>query len=179
MPRWRGWASALTSWSVSFAPQSLTDELTGLLKPPRLCFRFRLRHAECPAQRAGLTAFYFDLDGLKRANDDFGHDVGSLVIKTFADLLVATFRKNDVVARIGGDDSSCWRRGSVGSAGEVLARLARNVAESNTGGTVSGGISYSAGYAELRTGENSNKVDALVAEADHMMYLQKSRKKVA
>ena len=51
-----------------------------------------------------ITVLFFDLDGLKETNDRFGHDVGDRFIADVADLIRSHFRKEDVVARIGGDE---------------------------------------------------------------------------
>lgn len=50
-----------------------------------------------------LTVMMMDIDAFKKINDEFGHDVGDLVIKNFADLLKNHFPE-DIVARIGGEE---------------------------------------------------------------------------
>lgn len=45
-----------------------------------------------------------DLDDFKGINDRFGHDFGDLVLQTMAKELKRYFRKNDIVARFGGDE---------------------------------------------------------------------------
>ena len=45
-----------------------------------------------------------DVDNLKNINDRYGHDVGNDMLKRCAQALVASFRTEDVVARIGGDE---------------------------------------------------------------------------
>lgn len=45
-----------------------------------------------------------DLDDFKKINDTYGHFSGDEMLKQFANLIRLTFRKNDVVARIGGDE---------------------------------------------------------------------------
>ena len=47
---------------------------------------------------------YFDVDGLKRANDEKGHAEGDKLLVAVADVLRAAFREHDVVARLGGDE---------------------------------------------------------------------------
>jgi len=157
--------------------QSLTDQLTSVLN--RRGFDAVAEYFMRNAQRTqtGLIAFYFDLDGLKRANDDIGHEAGSQMIKKFAELLVASFRDSDVVARIGGDEFVVLAAGGTDSAADMLARLERNVADSNAG-SVARRILYSAGSAELKPGSVS-KIDILLADADAKMYEQKSRKEAA
>ena len=59
--------------------------------------------------RAGRTGRPFavamiDLDGLKAANDRFGHDWGDNLLKAVADVLRGDVRVTDVAARYGGDE---------------------------------------------------------------------------
>jgi len=59
--------------------------------------------------RAGRTGRPFavamiDLDGLKAANDRFGHDWGDSLLKAVADVLRGDVRVTDVAARYGGDE---------------------------------------------------------------------------
>ncbi len=45
----------------------------------------------------------FDMDGLKKVNDNFGHKEGDFYIKTAAEIISGTFSKESI-ARIGGDE---------------------------------------------------------------------------
>ncbi|MDD3239712.1 MAG: GGDEF domain-containing protein [Lachnospira sp.] len=45
-----------------------------------------------------------DVDNFKTVNDTLGHQTGDDVIKKIANLISSTFRKSDVVGRIGGDE---------------------------------------------------------------------------
>lgn len=47
---------------------------------------------------------FIDLDNFKYYNDTFGHNVGDLLIKNFANLLRETCRKIDFISRYGGDE---------------------------------------------------------------------------
>jgi diguanylate cyclase (GGDEF)-like protein len=158
--------------------QSLTDQLTGVLN--RRGFETVAEYVMRSAERTGtrLVAFFFDLDGLKRANDELGHEAGSLMIQRFADLLVVTFRKSDVVARVGGDEFVVLAPALPESVQDILARLAYVAKESNASGLVPTPLSYSVGVAELPPGHRG-QIWELVAEADARMYAEKSRKRAA
>ncbi len=64
----------------------------------------------CMAKRAKLKkddAFgliLLDMDGLKRINDQFGHFEGDYALRTIVQLIKGVLRKNDIIARTGGDE---------------------------------------------------------------------------
>lgn len=51
-----------------------------------------------------LSVVLFDLDHFKAINDDFGHEAGDDVLRSFARVLERTARSTDVVARWGGEE---------------------------------------------------------------------------
>lgn len=51
-----------------------------------------------------LTCAMIDIDHFKRVNDTYGHDVGDKVIIRLAQELSTTFRKSDIVGRLGGEE---------------------------------------------------------------------------
>lgn len=50
------------------------------------------------------AVFFFDLDGLKKINDTYGHSKGDEAICRFGEILRAHIRETDVAARYGGDE---------------------------------------------------------------------------
>lgn len=53
---------------------------------------------------APFALIMVDVDKFKSVNDNFGHAVGDIVLKTVADMLTTAFRSIDYVCRIGGDE---------------------------------------------------------------------------
>ncbi len=80
------------------------DALTSL--PNRRLLHDRLNKAITASKNAksfGMIAF-IDLDHFKAINDIKGHDAGDFLLKTVADRLKSSIRKQDTVARMGGDE---------------------------------------------------------------------------
>jgi diguanylate cyclase (GGDEF)-like protein len=51
-----------------------------------------------------LSVLMMDLDKFKAINDTYGHDAGDRVLVSVAEVLRATLRQGDAIARIGGDE---------------------------------------------------------------------------
>ncbi len=51
-----------------------------------------------------LVLVMIDIDNLKYYNELFGHWNGDMIIKTIAEILKMTFRKSDIICRVGGDE---------------------------------------------------------------------------
>ncbi|MFH0934004.1 MAG: GGDEF domain-containing protein, partial [Pseudomonadota bacterium] len=80
------------------------DALTGL--PNRRLLQDRLDQAITRSNRADrvLALCYLDLDGFKQVNDTLGHDAGDDVLRLVAARLGKALRREDTVARMGGDE---------------------------------------------------------------------------
>ena len=60
--------------------------------------------SQCQRNQQSIVIAMLDIDLFKKFNDDFGHDIGDLVLVEFARMLLLSFRDYDVVARIGGEE---------------------------------------------------------------------------
>lgn len=83
---------------------ALYEQLTGL--PNRTHFYELLRQAVVHAKSNGtnLYVLFLDLDLFKMINDTMGHTQGDEMLKQVGKRLSDSIRKNDIVARIGGDE---------------------------------------------------------------------------
>ena len=84
--------------------QAYYDSLTDLYKRNyfREFFSQTLNHSK--RQNLSLAIMYLDVDYFKQVNDSFGHDVGDLLLKQFAQRLKNCVKKRDCLARWGGDE---------------------------------------------------------------------------
>ena len=81
------------------------DLLTGL--PNRALFSDRLRQglAKARRDRTSLALMMIDLDKFKPVNDQYGHQIGDMLLKEVAlRMLACVRRETDTVARLGGDE---------------------------------------------------------------------------
>ncbi len=82
---------------------SLYDKLTKLYN--RTFFEEELNRLE-GSRLYPITIISADVDGLKLINDTLGHDMGDKLLISCAQILKASIRKSDILARIGGDEFS-------------------------------------------------------------------------
>lgn len=80
---------------------SCHDTLTGLYN--RRCFEENREKIDTP-ENLPLSIIFADINGLKMTNDIFGHAAGDELIKKSAQILINSCRKNDIIARTGGDE---------------------------------------------------------------------------
>jgi diguanylate cyclase (GGDEF)-like protein len=82
-----------------------------------------------PQNHQGCLAL-LDIDNFKRVNDTLGHDAGDKVIKLVSEQLLASTRKTDFVARIGGEEFAILlRHTTLLDAEVILNRLRETIAQ--------------------------------------------------
>ncbi|RUO20419.1 GGDEF domain-containing protein [Aliidiomarina iranensis] len=129
----------------------------------------------CKRHELPFTFVLFDLNKFKQINDTYGHHEGDYVLKTFARLMLETFRESDVVGRLGGDEFTLM----LSNAGEeqvttILADFAKAVELENTSNQKPYTIQYSAGIASFDA-ENELAIEEMIKLADAAMYEHKAR----
>ena len=80
---------------------SFHDQLTGLYN--RYFMEEEMRRLDT-ARQLPLSIIMADLNGLKLVNDTYGHEVGDEMLQKAAFLLKESCRKEDIIARWGGDE---------------------------------------------------------------------------
>lgn len=152
---------------------SLIDELTGLYN--RRGFADLGAQYLKLAQRSArsVVLVFLDVDRFKRINDTLGHHVGDQALIEVAEILRATFRGSDILARMGGDEFAVLALQGRGEGPEnLLERVRERVAESNEAHRGRYRLSLSMGMARQEPGGRM-RLDALLEEADRAMYADK------
>ena len=121
-----------------------------------------------------ISVIVADLDGLKKINDSLGHAAGDRLLRSAALILKKAFRREDVVARIGGDEFSILLAGAdQDEAAEAVQRI-RDLVEAHNGKLRKVHVSFSLGAATAHKGK---ALDEALALADKLMYADKEAKK--
>lgn len=153
-----------------------SDPLTGLLNRRRARVRFSFLIRLAKRQRVPVAVAILDLDHFKSVNDIYGHAMGDRVIRKLARLLKHSFRSEDIVARVGGEEFLVAMYGAnAEQLRERLQLMLKTFSQRSfeTGGKPAFRMTFSAGVAELAHGEDD--FDTLYQLADKGLYEAKDR----
>jgi len=84
--------------------QALSDPLTGLANRTLFLDRLGLALTRTGRRPGEPALLFFDLDGFKAINDEFGHHVGDQLLIAVATRVTELLRAEDTVSRFGGDE---------------------------------------------------------------------------
>ena len=155
--------------------RAMHDALTGL--PNRLLLDDRLHTALATAAREGrqVAVLFIDFDHFKRINDTLGHAVGDILLREASHRLSQMVRRQDTLARIGGDEFVVLLNGLRASvdaghvAGKILQALAPPFVLEGHRVTANASIGIS-----LFPGDAAD-AQALLRNADSAMYAAKAQ----
>lgn len=155
---------------------SMTDELTGICN--RRGFLTLAQQQIELAKRMGreIILLFADIDALKLINDNLGHEKGDMAIIDAANALKNTFRKSDIIARMGGDEFAVLALKTPKSDADLLVkRLQQQIDANNKREDRPYTLSLSVGMILYDTAYPRN-IDELLSQADSLMYEQKRAK---
>ncbi|PMQ01239.1 MAG: histidine kinase [Dictyoglomus sp. NZ13-RE01] len=148
---------------------SFHDSLTGLYN--RYFFEEELRRLNTK-RNLPLTVIMGDLNGLKLINDAFGHEEGDKFIIAIADVLRNSCRKEDIIARWGGDEFTILLpKTDKFTAQEVCERIKRNCEKYSIENNNAIKLSISLGYATKE--EERENIEDIIKIAEDRMYRNK------
>ncbi len=115
------------------------------------------------------SCMMIDIDNFKSINDDFGHRIGDIVLKSIAQIIKNNLRKVDVVARWGGEEfiailPRTTKEDTFIAAQRILKAISDNKFEG-----VNRSVTVSIGIASIPD-ESIDNAEKLIHKADTAMY---------
>jgi diguanylate cyclase (GGDEF)-like protein len=167
-------AELLTRLKLSLAREkmlSATDSLTGLLNVRAF---YDLANKEIDRARRFKRPFtlgYIDLDDFKMVNDQLGHSVGDVLLRSVADIIKKNTRTINLSARLGGDEFAILlAETGIESAHTVFSRLQGKIMEDMRRNKWPVTLSIGA----ITFSKPPDAVDDMVRKADNLMYKAKN-----
>ncbi len=149
---------------------STTDSLTDAYNRRYFLYMLDAEISRAVRYKSMFSLIMFDIDHFKNVNDTYGHDAGDEVLQGMVRMMRKRIRKNDILARWGGEEFMILLSGtSLDNAVIFADKLLREVR-----GMVfekSGNITASFGVTEYRLNETS---DSLLKRVDELVYLAKN-----
>jgi diguanylate cyclase (GGDEF)-like protein len=154
----------------AIAKLATTDRLTGTVNRLGLEEAFARELARAQRYQAPMAVILADVDKFKSVNDSFGHQVGDVVLKEFAEILQSEARHTDVVGRWGGEEFLILCPETDAEAAAVLAERMRSSIAAHDFPQV-GTRTGSFGIAAFRADDTEA---TLVKRADDALYRAKN-----
>lgn len=158
--------------------ESTIDALTGVYNRRYFDRRLYEEFARSKRYNEPFSLVMVDVDHFKKINDHWGHPVGDLVLKRFAELIRLSLREADVVCRYGGEELGLiLPHTELKAALAIAEKLRRKIAgnemltEDAAGGKGAVRVTVSLGVAGLRSEISS--ADNMLALADKALYFAK------
>lgn len=152
------------------------DALTGLANLRPLYERVDRGVKEAERGHGSVTVIMIDLEGFKRVNDQYSHSVGDATLRVVARAISETVRRDELVARRGGDEfaivTSATDEEEIES---LIRRVAHNVSDARVDILPQVRSGVTVGYATFRDGDT---VGQLLARADRELHAAKSKAKL-
>jgi diguanylate cyclase (GGDEF)-like protein/PAS domain S-box-containing protein len=155
---------------------TLLDDLTGLYNRRGFMNLAEQQLKIADRMKQELLLIFFDLDGMKRINDTYGHQEGDQALNQAAQILRETFRESDIVGRYGGDEFAVLVLESDESKGAIITKRLREITtRHNTQANRLYGLGLSFGMARYDPFKPS-PLEELIRRADQEMYRNKKAK---
>ncbi|RYZ04000.1 MAG: diguanylate cyclase [Myxococcales bacterium] len=169
----------LSSYAKQLKSLALRDELTGLYNRRGFLEVAAQAHSVALRDARPAALVFVDLNGMKRINDELGHDVGDAALVDTADVLQRALHESDVLGRLGGDEFVVFALDFTPLDLSSLRQRLRQLSDQQTAASKRPfRLSMSMGGAYLPVGAHTSLTD-LLEQADEAMYAQKNARRAA
>ncbi|WP_258406892.1 GGDEF domain-containing protein [Shewanella rhizosphaerae] len=166
---------AYKSWTIQKRLKQLAeyDALTHVFNRGHFTQVAQSALTYCESSEVDLSYILFDLDNFKQINDKYGHAIGDWVLKKVAKACQAQGRKNDIFARIGGEEFCIALPGCDLQTAVKLAEACRKAIAGIDCGETGHEFEVTASFGITDTQMSGYKLERLINDADSAMYQSK------
>ncbi len=152
------------------------DALTGLANLRPLYERVERGLHDAERGLDGVTVIMLDLEGFKRVNDEYSHSIGDETLRVVAQAITDTVRRDELVARRGGDEFAIVTNATdLEDIQTLIRRVSHNISDARVDMLPAVRSGVTVGYA---TREEGDTVGRLLARADRELHDAKARAKL-
>jgi diguanylate cyclase (GGDEF)-like protein len=148
---------------------SRTDELTGLSNRRDMYEWLKQESYRYERNRNPFSITLCDIDHFKNINDVFGHDCGDFILKNVARLLTESVRKQDKIARWGGEEFLILHPETNLSNAGLIAERMRKTIEKASFSYQQCDLHLTLSFGTAMKGENST-IEEVIKNADENLY---------
>jgi diguanylate cyclase (GGDEF)-like protein/PAS domain S-box-containing protein len=155
---------------------SVTDELTGLFNRRGFLTLAQNQIDIANRMKKNFSLLYLDLNDMKTINDELGHQQGDQALVDIAHILKNSFRRSDIIARVGGDEFIVLLRegGRQPSERAIIEKLQENLKVHNEEAERAYRLSVSTGLIQFDP-QHPCTLEELLSRADALMYENKQQ----
>lgn len=148
---------------------ALKDHLTGLYNRHFFVDEGKSRFSRSLRHNEELSTVILDIDHFKAINDTFGHLAGDVVLKNVANVLETNKRKEDLIARFGGEEfvlvmEKCSAEHAKIKAEELRKKIEASEIE---------GIKVTASFGIAERNDTTESFEQMLKNADEALYAAK------
>jgi len=164
--------SELQKDKEKFQDMAYKDALTGIYNRRFFFEEINISIEQAKRANVPICIVMYDIDNFKKVNDTYGHDMGDVVLKDFANVIVSSIRKSDIPARLGGEEFAAYLYNTDIENGFRVANNIRQNFENSThtlnGTTIK--CTCSGGIYQI---QQEDGIDSALKKVDEALYVAK------
>lgn len=151
-----------------------TDHLTGIMNRRMFSEIFKRYFQTAQKDDFSLTFLLLDLDYFKNINDNYGHQIGDIVLKRFAETIEKVLSKSDIFARIGGEEFAILISKTKGKDAYIFAESIRREIENILMECDGHKIVITTSIGMTQSSRSDSSLDDIFSRADTALYRAKN-----
>lgn len=153
---------------------AVTDPLTGVYNRRGFYELAQLLFEQAQVNHRALSAGMIDIDFFKHVNDQFGHDIGDIVLRKLADRCKRVLRDSDILCRYGGEEFAILLAETDLAGAEIAAHRLFNKVTAKPIQTDAGPVSVTISIGIAAKNEHCDTLQQLLKDADKALHKAKA-----